>query len=101
MWYKLTDDHTPVSCTAAEADALLGDVRRRRVGLDKIGDVTVATVFLCLDHNILGDEPVLFETMVYGDGEWTDQERYSTWAEAVTGHARVVARVHAERENKR
>jgi hypothetical protein len=57
------------------------------------GDVSVSTVFLGLDHNFgEGGAPLLFETMVFGlPGE--DCRRYSTWAEAEEGHARIVAQV--------
>lgn len=47
----------------------------------------VSTVFLGLDHGLwLGGPPLVFETLVFGgllDGE---MDRYSTMAEALTGH---------------
>lgn len=49
----------------------------------------VSTVFLGLDHNLYGP-PHLFETMIFGGEHDGYQERYSTWAEAETGHARTV-----------
>ena len=57
----------------------------------------VSTVFLGIDHRFTGDgPPILFETMVFGgecDGEtW----RYSTWDEAVAGHAQALAAVKGE-----
>lgn len=53
--------------------------------------VEVSTVFLGLDHRF-GDEgpPVLWETMVFVDGEGREQERWRTKSEAETGHARWV-----------
>lgn len=60
-----------------------------------VGDARVSTVFLGLDHGWGEGPPVLYETMVFGgplDGEC---ERYCTRAEAVAGHALMVARVVA------
>lgn len=70
----------------------------------------VSTVFLGLDHNWrTGELPVLFETMVFQRvqeittvfgrrrktvlGDETDMDRYSTRAEAVAGHERLLAEV--------
>ncbi len=57
-------------------------------------DELVSTVFLGVDHGLVGDgPPILFETMVFG-GNWDlGQRRYSTWDEAEEGHRRVVDEV--------
>jgi hypothetical protein len=68
----------------------------RRVGFDELGPAHVSTVFLGIDHRILGrGPPVLFETMVFWTGHALDQEcdRYCTWAEAEAGHMRILDRV--------
>ena len=65
-----------------------------RVAQENVGDVRISTVFLGTDHRF-GDSgpPIVFETMVFG-GAWDqEQERYSAWDEAVTGHDAMVARV--------
>jgi len=50
----------------------------RRVGLEKIGDVKVSTVFLGIDHNFSKDgPPVLWETMVFGGDKDQEMERCS------------------------
>lgn len=61
----------------------------RRIGDDTIGDSRVSTVFLVIDHGF-GDVPKLFETMIFGGKSSEYQERYSTEAEAVAGHKRIV-----------
>ena len=66
------------------------------VSLDEIGDVRVSTVFLGLDHSFGSGPPLLFETMVFGGPLDQEQDRYSTWDEAVAGHAAMVARVKSE-----
>lgn len=68
----------------------------RRVALDYVEGVMVSTVFLGLDHRMPGDrKPVLFETLVRGEGSPLDQEceRYSTWEEAEAGHREMVQRM--------
>lgn len=50
----------------------------------------VSTVFLGIDHNFYQDDcPVIFETMVFKDGENYTQERYRTYSEAEAGHKRI------------
>ena len=66
---------------------------RCHVGDDQAGGYRVSTVFLGIDHAFpSGELPVLYETMVFGAGEY-DQwyDRYHTRAEAAAGHARVLA----------
>jgi hypothetical protein len=64
-----------------------------RVALDVIGEATISTVFLGLDHGLLQSRPLLFETMVF-EGELDSMmDRYGTWNEALEGHAAIVAAV--------
>lgn len=65
----------------------------------------ISTVWLGLNHNFGLGPPLIFETMVFAkpdsmddsmdvtDGEWMD--RYSTEAQAVKGHKKMVERVLA------
>lgn len=53
----------------------------------------ISTVWLGLDHSFGSGPPLIFETMVFpsqDDMGDLDCERYSTEAEAVAGHARMV-----------
>src|SRR6185437_3643792 len=68
----------------------------RHVAKTQVGPLTVSTVFLGLNHQFFGGAPLLFETMIFGShaGDEYDesyQDRYSTWDEAVEGHATAVA----------
>jgi hypothetical protein len=70
----------------------------RRVARTEIGDAEVSTVFIGLDHCFgFKGPPILFETMVFADGHPLDeiQLRYSTWAEAETGHIEVCEQLQA------
>jgi len=69
----------------------------RRVDRTKIGDVSVSTVFLGIDHGWgVSGPPLIFETMVFGGPLDQEQERYYTWTEAVAGHKAMVKRVRKE-----
>jgi hypothetical protein len=63
----------------------------RRVAFDENGDIRVSTVFLGLDHNLYGDRPELFETMIFGGPHDEEQWRYATWDEAEAGHKAACA----------
>lgn len=64
------------------------------------GVVTVSTVDLGLNQNLLGGRPIYYETAVFGDIDWesidfpqgesTVVERYHTEEEAVEGHEQYV-----------
>lgn len=79
----------------AWALSLEGPGDARKIGADTIGDVTVSTVWLGLDHRFGEGPPLIFETMVFGgpDSDW--QDRYTTKEQALAGHERVVAAVKA------
>ena len=67
----------------------------RQVAESIQGDVRVSTVFLGLDQNFgdLFGLPILFETMVFVNGESQACDRYRTWDEAEAGHQRWVKQV--------
>lgn len=64
---------------------------KRRVDETRLpGGVRVSTVFLGLDHAWDAGPPLIFETMIFGGKHDEYQERYSTWKQAVAGHAKAV-----------
>ena len=67
--------------------------QNKRVAKDTINGVDISTMFLGLDHQYSKGKPLLFETMVFGGELDQEQERYSTWEEAVAGHRRMVIKV--------
>lgn len=64
----------------------------RIVAQTNVGASVVSTVFLGLDHRYVGKgPPLLFETMVFTDGDGGNLERRcSTWLEAEVQHAQAV-----------
>jgi hypothetical protein len=91
----LTADHEVVSTDLRTWSKAFGNTKAfekaRRVGKTTVGDAEVSTVFLGINHEFMGGPPLWFETMVFGGDYDADQWRYTTWAEAEAGHARVVA----------
>ena len=67
----------------------------RSVCRTQVGESTVSTVFLGLDHSFSEQgPPILYETMIFGGVHDQYQQRYATRAEAVAGHAAAVALAH-------
>lgn len=65
----------------------------RRVDRTEVGNVTVSTVFLGLNHQFGDGPPLIFETLVFGGELDQEMDRYSTWDEAEAGHKAMIQRV--------
>lgn len=91
----ILDGHTPVPCPDIVKWGLWYETADRHVARDIVNDVTVSTVFLGIDHSFGRDEPVLFETMIFGGPHDEYQRRYCTWDEAEAGHRKALALVAA------
>ena len=88
----ILDGKTPVPTDDIRAfSRMFEDAGSRRVARDQVGALDVSTVFLGTDHAFGCGPPLLFETMVFGVPDDEPCERYSTWDEAVAGHAAMVA----------
>lgn len=87
--YKLVG-HDVVPCSAEECWNNIDETRR--IARDVLPNgVEVSTVFLGLDHNFSDAGPaIVFETMVFGGENDQAQVRYSTWEQAVAGHAQML-----------
>lgn len=98
--YILNEDHSISQTTDLGVWCeFMQNIEKRRVLRETIYGVEVYTVFLGLDHNYIFDgEPVLFETMSFGDTEEI-QERCCIWDEAVEQHKRVVSIVRGRKSN--
>jgi len=68
----------------------------RVVRQDRVGDYTISTVFLGIDHNWWGGKPILWETMTFGGcgislaSEDIMQRRYRSYEDALAGHMKVL-----------
>jgi hypothetical protein len=103
--FILADDgETAIPCDVMEWAEWVGSRTPESVGgggwstRTEVLGRTVSTVFLGLNHGFGGGPPLLWETMVFGGGSWSEEfyERHSTKAEALACHRRVVARLEAE-----
>lgn len=69
------------------------DFEYKSIGADVVGPWNVSTVWLGLDHSF-GEPggPLIFESMVFPDGEWSDVDmnRYATLEDAKAGHVALV-----------
>jgi hypothetical protein len=93
MCYCILDEkHNLIECDLATWGMWFKNIEKRRVAYDVINDIIISTVFLGLDHNFGYGPSEWYETMIFG-GESEYQERYTTWNEAVAGHAKAVNKV--------
>lgn len=60
------------------------------------GDVHVNTGLIGIDRSNFDGPPKLFETMVSGGKRNGERRLWTTWDEAVAGHAEVLAQVKGE-----
>jgi hypothetical protein len=94
LTYILDANKAAIPCTDLfDWGRWMKDTEKRRVGDITIDDAQISTVFMGLDHNFSGGEPLLFETMIFGGEHDQYQERCSTWEQAVEMHDRVVRMV--------
>jgi hypothetical protein len=93
LFYKLDKDGEPVPCNDSENFGLWFDKADRTVAKTIIGEVTISTVFLAIDHSFGGRKPILYETMIFGGQHDMEQWRYSTKEEAIIGHEEAVSLV--------
>ena len=84
---------TPVPEPDIEAWAESFPIENRRVALTRFPGGEVSTVFLGLDHQFGDGPPLLFETMVFRNGEAGECRRCSTWLEAEAQHAAILKQI--------
>lgn len=97
-YWILDKDHRPVRVHSVEEWGRFFESADRIVAKTYFEPgIQVSTVFIGIDHRFTGKgPPVLFETMVFGldmEDHGSMQWRYSSWDDAVTGHAAAVRQV--------
>ena len=96
--YMLDAEHHVVRCRDVIAwGRWMEDFDNRRVAYTDINvAISVSTVFLGINHRFGGrGPPLLFETMVFTNGDGGDMWRYSSWDDAAAGHEAAVRRLRA------
>ena len=88
----------PVKCNDNRRIGEFSNSGEKNLFKDRIDNVTVSTIFLVFDHNILSERPVLFETMVFeDDGDYKMTTRYSTYDDARIGHYSTIVELLVQR----
>lgn len=99
MYYKLDENKNVVKSSLEEwSDFIEGRLptNHKHVADEIVNGKRISTIFigLCYDFNNSGI-PMVFETMVFNNGEGIYQTRYATWSEAEEGHRAAVELVKA------
>lgn len=90
-FYKLVDQK-PVRCTFAEFAEAMKEDSNRVVAQNMVGEWQVSSIFTGIDTNWESDQPLLFETVVFGlPEELRPQWSLSTWDEAMEVHNTLVS----------
>jgi hypothetical protein len=95
-YHYILDGHDPVAVDLMTWERWReANQEKKRVALDQINDTRVSTIFFGLDLSLGDGPPLIFETMTFGGALSDGCEHYSTWAEAVAGHAAMCERVRS------
>ena len=87
-WKLAPDGRTPIPCDDAMEWGRWFEDADRVVFQTQVGPYQVSTVFLGLDHSFHeGGLPVLWETMVFGPQDDEMMTRYTSYDDAIAGHA--------------
>jgi len=86
-------DKEPVHCPDLTVWVKWFATADRKVARAGTDSLYVSTVFLSHDHSFGEGPPLLFETMVFRDGEGDECERCSTWEQAEAQHEKMCADV--------
>lgn len=66
---------------------------------EKLGQISISTVFLGIDHSFGEGEPLLFETMVFGGKLDQEMDRCETWEAAEKMHELMCEKVKGSVNN--
>jgi hypothetical protein len=92
VYYKLSEDSTPVSCDIIEWSRWMADVNRT-IALDEFGEWgRISTVFLGIDLSFgFGGVPVLWETIIFGGPFDSRMWRHTSKGIALDKHMRIAS----------
>lgn len=104
-FYLLDHEKKPYKVSLDESYKLYENPDMKITKQDLINDhIRVSTVFLGMDHRFYwietDNEPVLWETMIFGGEHDGYQQRYTSHEDALAGHAAAIAMVKKDSKNK-
>lgn len=91
--YILDKSKTPIPIEDAIKWGRWFNSNNQQVANTKIDDIQISTIFLGLDHGDLSQQPILFETMIFGGKHDGYQTRCCTYAEALAEHCGTTLKV--------
>lgn len=100
LWILDEDRHPRRARSLAEWGEFFGSgVDHRRVARTGEKDLFVSTVFLGIDHGFGRGPPILFETIIFRNGQPDDTWRCSDWDTALIQHKKAceVAGFHSQK----
>lgn len=94
----ILSDKTPIPATDRDLWALWWHQPGNRIlAQTNVAGSLVSTIFLGMDHSFGdGSDPILFETMVFGDRVDEISRRYRTWDDAMEGHEKIVKEIRRD-----
>lgn len=90
LYYILDDQGNSVEASLEAWGEFFGQSDKRQLARDEVGDITISTVFLGIDHGFGDGPPVLWETIIFGGKHDRYEERYSSRDDALVGHRHAV-----------
>ena len=91
MNHYILEGRTPKQVSLMEWASWFETIGNRRIKLTKFSkNIKISTVFLGIDHNFYGGEPVLFETMIFGGDRDEECIRYSSVDDSLKRHDKIV-----------
>jgi len=97
-YFILDEDKNLVECDVLDWAEWSRDIANRRVGITKVGDLLISTVFLGMAHTIYPNnrEGDFFETMVFRNEKEIICYRYDTYNEARRGHRKWIRKLRSK-----
>ena len=90
-FYRL-EGRVPVRCTLAEFSKSMQEDEKRILAQATIDNLQISTIFIGIDQNWGGGDPLLFETVVFGlPDDLQPRWSFSSWDEAMEIHNLLVA----------
>jgi hypothetical protein len=91
FFYLLDENKKPYQVSLEQSLTVYDNLDMKVTKQDIVGHIKVSTVFLGMDHRMIGESlPVLWETMIFGGEHDQYQERYTSHEDALAGHQKAL-----------
>lgn len=103
IYYILDEKNNVIPSDWISCMRFIQNIGKKILKQDKINGKLISTVFLGIDHSFDEKELHVFETMIFNQGEWSEEycDRYSTFDSALIGHQKAIDWLKSEnKENE-